>query len=296
MKLSLKNLLQNKIVLYVVLFLSITSMFSYLMAQNYAPVLFFIAVAFLTNNFSKNMIVVLGIALISTNLLTSTSNIFSHRGLREGFKEGNKNNDDDNNNDDNNNDDNYNNNNSDNNDNNDNDNDNYDEKIDQAKRAKKELRDLEDETPKIQCKGISKEECKRYKNDCEWNNNMNKCNQMVKNKSNFQNLNPASYPNPNKSKPNLDEAGTIEAAYDNLENIMGSDSIRSMTADTQKLADRQKELVDQLKNIAPLIGQTTKMISTFNMDGKLQGMIDGLTKNISQLDTSVPQGVKDPTN
>ena len=109
-------------------------------------------------------------------------------------------------------------------------------------------------------------------------------------------MNPAAYPGAEKGKPNLDKAGTIEAAYDNLENIMGSDSIRSMSVDTEKLADRQKELIDQLKNIAPLITTTTKMISSFNMDGKLQGMIDGLTKNISSINSSpTPTGVEDPT-
>ena len=86
MKFNLKNLLQNNTVLYIVLFLSVTSMFSYLMSQNYAPVLFFITIAFLTNYFSKNMIIVLGIAVLTTNMLTSTTNVFSRHIFKEGLE------------------------------------------------------------------------------------------------------------------------------------------------------------------------------------------------------------------
>ena len=66
---NFKDLLSNKIVLYVVAFLSLTSVFGYLIQQKYAAILFFILVAFLTKYFSKNMIIILGIALIATNLL-----------------------------------------------------------------------------------------------------------------------------------------------------------------------------------------------------------------------------------
>lgn len=274
MKLSVKNLLQNKIVLYVILFLSLTSMFSYLMAQNYAPILFFITVAFLTNNFSKNMIVVLGIALLSTNMLTSTTNVFSKRGFKEGMKHHENNEVDEDGKDD----------------------EDGDEEQNLISNIKKELHKVEKHTEKLgdkdKCGNLkNKSEC--ISSNCEWDKHNSKCSHPVK--SSFQNMNPASYPNADKSKPNLDQAGTTEAAYDHLENIMGTDSIRSMSKDTEKLVNRQKELIDQLKNIAPLINQTTKMISTFNMDGKLQGMIDGLTKNISSLNSS-PQGIEDSTN
>ena len=281
MKLSINKLLQNKIVLYIVLFFSVTSMFSYLMAQNYAAVLFFLLIAFLANYFSKNMILVLGIAVLSTNLLASVTNVFSLSGLREGLTSDSHYDDDD----------------SDDDSDDDRDDDRDDKIKTDIKKAKKVDKKLEDATKQVHDdienleKDQTKKTCGQYlhksackDNDCKWAGGL--CEKAPK--SSFQNLNPASYSNSNKSKPNLDEAGTIESAYDNLENIIGTDSIRNMTADTQKLADRQKDLIEQLKNVAPLIGQTTKMISSFNMDGKLQGMIDGLTKNISHLKDSAP--------
>lgn len=275
MKFNFKNLLHNQIVLYVVLFFSITSMFSYLMQQNYAAVLFFLVIAFLTNYFSKNMIIVLGISVLATNMLAASSNIFSKRNFKEGMKHGK---------------------------------DGPEDKISKTKNLEKEnMKQLDtiekEENNRLDKKSHGKKLCDFADEescnvkDCMWKSD--KCHNKSSIKSSFQNLNPASYPNPDKNKkPNLDQAGTIEAAYDNLENILGTDSIRSMTSDTQKLADRQKELVDQLKSIAPLINQTTKMISSFNMDGKLGDMIDGLTKNMSALSSNVPEPkpTTDPIN
>ena len=87
MKFSVNALLNNRIILYIVAFLSLTSVFGYLMTHNYAAILFFILVAFLTNYFSKNMILILGISLILTNTLAGISNFFSRK---EGFEDATK--------------------------------------------------------------------------------------------------------------------------------------------------------------------------------------------------------------
>ena len=88
MSFTLKDLLNNQIVLYVVAFLALTSIFGYLMRQNYSAILFFILVAFLTNYFSKNMIIILGVALIATNLLAGVTNLFPINEVKEGFEAG----------------------------------------------------------------------------------------------------------------------------------------------------------------------------------------------------------------
>ena len=63
------KLLTNKYVLYVVLFLAITNILGYLSIQDFHSLVFFIAVGFLTGYFSKNMIVILGVAMLATNFL-----------------------------------------------------------------------------------------------------------------------------------------------------------------------------------------------------------------------------------
>ena len=76
----MENLLQNKYVLYLVLFIAITNILGYLAIEDFRSLMVFIAVAALASHFSKNMIVVLGSALIGTNILYASSR------MREGMK------------------------------------------------------------------------------------------------------------------------------------------------------------------------------------------------------------------
>ena len=82
----MEKLLQNKYVLYLVLFIAVTNILGYLAIEDFRSLMVFIAVAALASHFSKNMIIVLGSALIGTNVLYASSR------MREGFKEGNTNN------------------------------------------------------------------------------------------------------------------------------------------------------------------------------------------------------------
>jgi len=59
--------------------------------------------------------------------------------------------------------------------------------------------------------------------------------------------------NSNKKKYNIDYASTVEEAYDNLNNIIGSDGIKNLTGDTQRLMDQQLKLTEAMKNIQPLV-------------------------------------------
>jgi len=70
-KLDFKGLLTNQAVLYVLLFLSVFSLIGYLIVVNLDAVLFFILTGFITSFFSKNMIIVLLVALLGTNFLWS---------------------------------------------------------------------------------------------------------------------------------------------------------------------------------------------------------------------------------
>ena len=89
MKFNTKNLLENKFVLYLVFFLALVSVFSYIISNNYAPVLLFLLISILTYYFSKNMIIILGAAIVGTHIvsLVNGTNIFNG-GNREGFVEG----------------------------------------------------------------------------------------------------------------------------------------------------------------------------------------------------------------
>ena len=73
MKLSprLNKLLNNKAMLYVVYFITAVSMLGYLTSRKFNSMIFFALVAFLTSFFTKQRVIVLGTAIVATNLLVS---------------------------------------------------------------------------------------------------------------------------------------------------------------------------------------------------------------------------------
>ena len=71
----IKKLTTNKYVLYVVLFLAITNILGYLMVKDFESIALFIALGVITSYFSKNMIIVLGIAMLGTNFIFANNRI-----------------------------------------------------------------------------------------------------------------------------------------------------------------------------------------------------------------------------
>jgi len=74
----------------------------------------------------------------------------------------------------------------------------------------------------------------------------------------------------------IDYATTVEEAYDNLNNILGSDGIQRLTADSQKLMKQQVQLAEAMKNMTPLIKSIEPMVQNLQgMMGQMEGK-DGL--------------------
>jgi hypothetical protein len=90
------KVLNDKNVLYIVFILAILNILGYLLAKNTEAIAFFLIVGFLTTYFSKNMIVVLLVAMISTSIFTSTRMSFGKIGMsKEGMENKEKKSDDD---------------------------------------------------------------------------------------------------------------------------------------------------------------------------------------------------------
>jgi len=66
---SVSKMLENKYVLYFVLFLAVTNIFGYMVLGNIRSVVFFVLIAYLVSNFSKNMTIILSVPLILTSVL-----------------------------------------------------------------------------------------------------------------------------------------------------------------------------------------------------------------------------------
>jgi hypothetical protein len=76
------GILHNKVLLYVVFIFALLNLFLFANTGNYTSVVVFLLIGFLTSFFSKNMLVILLLSLILTNILKYGSS------LSEGFEEG----------------------------------------------------------------------------------------------------------------------------------------------------------------------------------------------------------------
>ena len=74
MNFNVDSLLKDKNVLRIVALLSVLNLLGYLMMQNLDAVAFFVIIGFLTTYFSKNMIIVLLVAMVTTNFLVASRN------------------------------------------------------------------------------------------------------------------------------------------------------------------------------------------------------------------------------
>ena len=220
MKFDVKSLLKDKNVLYVVLFIAVTNVFGYLMMHNFDAVVFFLVVGFLTSYFSKNMIVVMLTAIISTNLLIGTRGMGKNvEGMGTlGDKKGRSSKDDD---------------------------------------AKKGRYGQTGEATEINPKQPAKDA--------------------------LTPLRPASASLDEEEgtgkKPKLDYAATLEAAYDNLDNVLSSGALRGMSEDTQGLIAKQQKLMENIKSIEPMVDKVEGMLSKLNVGGggldELMGKVAG---------------------
>lgn len=72
----------------------------------------------------------------------------------------------------------------------------------------------------------------------------------------------------------IDYASTIEDAYDELNNILGSDGIQRLTSDTQNLMKQQMQLAEAMKGMTPIMEQIAPMVN--NLKGMMGDGKDGI--------------------
>ena len=77
---------------------------------------------------------------------------------------------------------------------------------------------------------------------------------------------------PKNGGSKIDYAATIENAYDDLNKVLGSDGIKSLTDDTQKLMKQQMQLAESMSQMEPMIKGMGPMMD--QAKGLLEGMGD----------------------
>ena len=276
---TINNLLKNKYILYIVALIALVDILGYIMRQEFSAVLFFYLVGMITYFYTKNMTVVLLTSLIATSLAHLLKNII---GLKEGME--NKEETED-----------------------------FEEEEEEEEEVttntdKQKVIDrikLNDDEGSV---GIENYEPKKEKSKEEQIKNTFKKKPISSSKeekenlenvgeeaskilkklekkgiksgyTNQQKLTPGLYSLPNKAQleKQLGEADKIEAAYDNLEQVIGENGIKSMSDSTKELVRQQNELLKGLKDITPALNEAMGAIGKIDLGG-LKSMFNSTTK------------------
>ena len=242
------KLLTNKYFLYFIVFLSATNVLGYLVTYKLNAVAFFALVSLLSYQFSKNMAVVLLISIVATNFM------MSNKMLREGM-------------------------------------DNATSttpnatSTDMATKIAAALDNVDAKDPEIAANlpvvqsssSVDAVNAKKLEKPVRTalsdNTNVDLNNPDL----NKQTSEPApegfgeKMSNNKKGKkeehfgPRLDYAATIEQSYQNLDSLLGSDSIKQLTGDTQKLMQQQQNLFNTMNQMVPVLEGAQNMLKGFDM-------------------------------
>lgn len=236
---------QNKIVLYGSLILVLLSILRYLSNRNMNAIVLMALIGLITSYFSKNMIIILITAFASVFVLE----MMGSPGVTEGLttKEGAKN---------------------------------------------------EGDTPEEDTKEGVRNKRKKKKvpppseddddDDVEGNTGMDTADDDTKNKNkNKQGMSPLSPANYDGKKDDNEKAGvkngnridyasTLEQAYDNIENIIGEDGVRGLTDQTKSLMHQQQQLMNNMKEMGPLLKSAEGFMEQITGGGGIQGITNML--------------------
>ncbi len=236
LKSAMSKFLTNKWVLNVVAFLSLFNVIGYLVMGNLNALVHFIIFAVLVRYFSKNMTIVLGVPLILVNLLAMKGHI-------EGMEN----------------------------------------------RANDKTNAVSETNPVTKPRQDDRQDDRQ-------DNRQDKINKLVKKNTTTTSINDSiasvvsdSTDNSAQSTGgeqqgfesgrrknrgyNVDYATTIEDAYDELNNILGSDGIQRLTSDTQNLMKQQMQLAKSMEGMGPIIRSIEPMVQ--NLQGMMNQMGDG---------------------
>jgi len=105
-----------------------------------------------------------------------------------------------------------------------------------------------------------------------------------KQKQGMTKLSPASYDGKENddgesgsgSANRIDYASTLEQAYDNIENIIGEEGVRGLTDQTKSLMNQQKQLMENMKDMGPLLKSAEGFMKQITGGGGISGITEML--------------------
>jgi len=236
------KIMNNRITLLIVAAIAFFSLYLHIVNSHFSAVLLFFLTGALAYGFTKNMVVVLGSAFLVTTIASMLASSF---GFREGMKDG-------------------------------------QEEPKKAKKTKKAKTSTDDEEGEGEGEGEEPAEdiAKVLKDLPALDDGASKKTGF----DNKQKLSPALFNTPSKKnvEQQLGKASEAEKAYDNLEKIMGTENINSISSDTKDLIKQQNELIKQLKTMTPALNSAMTSLGGLDLN-KLTGMFNSATKNLSEI-------------
>ena len=249
---NVSKFLTNKWVLNIVAILALLNVIGYTVTGNFNSVIYFIVIAVLVRYFSKNMTIVLGVPLIFVNLISLKGN------MTEGME----------------------------NNTNPNSNNTNSQKNNEQTKINNLVKNNNSNKPDPKTgQGLIMQPLDNNDNNTDNAETNNAAQTTGGEQQGFE---------PGRSKNrghDIDYATTVEDAYDQLNNILGSDGIKRLTDDSQKLMQQQMNLAEAMKGMGPIIKQMSPMLESLKGmmgEGKegLGGIMD-LAKQFSSQSSSL---------
>ena len=267
---EMKEILQNTYVMYAILIIAILNIIGYLALRNMDAILFFILTFLLSIYFTRNMIIVLFISIIATNFYAGTSGMMSSgMGRKEGLKN--------------------------------------EKEEDDVKEGQQNIASADADTePDVKAavkKPEEKAKDKKVKQPVKTGMQNLKPAKFKPSKKTNPDDEDDSNASDSKNKPlaaaeavddedegdddddddgyakisgskgnRVDYAQTLGQAYDNLQNIIGKDGVKGLTTQTKDLMEQQKVLMNNMKDMEPLIKSAQGFMDQIMGGGGLDGI------------------------
>lgn len=245
LKKLLNKLLENKNFYYVILALTVLHLIIYAYRRHYNAISFLVLCAIIVYNFTKKPVIVLLVSLFATHFFVYGKNVY------EGLENNDKINEVKNN-----------------------------ENIDKLKSTDPELANAVEKVTGEHAKNVV-EAKKAVVNKIRDPNNPDANNTTTTGEEPV----PESFEGGKKGTVRLDHAATIETAYDDLQNILGSDGIGKLTEDTKKLMSQQKNLFNVMNELAPAVKETMSMMEGLDLSqiSSMSNSTLGVTQQLQNL-------------
>lgn len=228
------SLANNKYFLYVMLFLGISTVLGFLSVKNFNAVILFVVVAFAMRYFTKNMGLIMLVAVILSNIISVKSTIEGMTAEKDG----------------------------------------------KAKKGKGKKKMVKKPTGKKVAKAESDDDEKESEDDDE-DPTKKIAKTLAPKKREREGIAPIDYEMSETVEVDeddddmIDVQSTQQAAYNNLNKLIGDKGFAKMTQDTEKLMNQQENLAKAMESIGPLVQNAEKMMQGLNLD-RFTGMLDKL--------------------